>query len=81
MSLPMLAFIWQQTYFFKAIEKLRIKGNILTFQIAYKQGCEQEQGEYNYPATQTPGYQSQRKLDPLKDVSHKVTWLCRLLFD
>lgn len=39
------------------------------FQIAYKQGCEQEPGEYNYPATQTPGYQSQRKLDPLKDVS------------
>lgn len=25
--------------------------------------------EYNYPATITPGYQSQRKLDPLKDVS------------
>lgn len=44
-------------------------------QIAYKQGSEQEQGEYNYPATQTPGYQSQRKLDPLKDVSqsHKVS--------
>lgn len=39
------------------------------FKIAYKQGCEQEQGDYNYPATQTPGYQSQRKLDPLKDVS------------
>lgn len=41
----------------------------LTFQIAYKKGCEQEPGEYNYPATQTPGYRSQRKLDPLKDVS------------
>lgn len=38
-------------------------------QISYKQGCEQEQGDYNYPATMTPGYQSQRKLDPLKDVS------------
>lgn len=52
-----------------------------TFQIAYKQGCEQEQGEYNYPATQTPGYQSQRKLDPLKDVSYKVTYVCKLFFD
>uniref|UniRef100_A0A673AHS4 Nebulin-related anchoring protein n=1 Tax=Sphaeramia orbicularis TaxID=375764 RepID=A0A673AHS4_9TELE len=28
-----------------------------------------DQGEYNYPATLTPGYKSQRKLDPLKDVS------------
>lgn len=42
---------------------------IFLFQISYKQGQEQEQGEYNYPATLTPGYQSQRKLDPLKDVS------------
>lgn len=46
--------------------------SLCEFQIAYKQGCEQEQGEYNYPATQTPGYQSQRKLDPLKDVSYTV---------
>ena len=45
--------------------------NNMQFQISYKQGCEQEQGEYNYPATLTPGYQSQRKLDPLKDVSFK----------
>lgn len=52
-----------------------------TFQIAYKQGCEQEQGEYNYPATQTPGYQSQRKLDPLKEVSYKGTNVCKLFFD
>lgn len=37
-------------------------------QITYKQGCEQEQAEYNYPANLTPGYQSQRKLDPLKEV-------------
>lgn len=42
---------------------------VVFFQISYKQSCEQEQGEYNYPATLTPGYQSQRKLDPLKDVS------------
>uniref|UniRef100_A0A3Q3KPX8 LIM zinc-binding domain-containing protein n=1 Tax=Monopterus albus TaxID=43700 RepID=A0A3Q3KPX8_MONAL len=44
-----------------------MKARKLASDIAYKQGCEQEQGEYNYPATITPGYQSQRKLDPLKD--------------
>uniref|UniRef100_A0A8D3C271 Nebulin-related anchoring protein n=1 Tax=Scophthalmus maximus TaxID=52904 RepID=A0A8D3C271_SCOMX len=27
--------------------------------------------EYNYPATLTPGYQSQRKLDPLKDKNYR----------
>ena len=46
-----------------------------TQQISYKQGHENErteQGEYNYPATQTPGYQSQKKLDPLKDVSTSI---------
>ena len=46
-----------------------------TPQISYKQGYENEkteQGEYNYPATQTPGYQSQKKLDPLKDVSPSI---------
>uniref|UniRef100_A0A8C4DM20 Nebulin-related anchoring protein n=1 Tax=Dicentrarchus labrax TaxID=13489 RepID=A0A8C4DM20_DICLA len=46
-----------------------MKARKLASDISYKQGCEQEQGEYNYPATLTPGYQSQRKLDPLKDVS------------
>uniref|UniRef100_A0A668ADI7 Nebulin-related anchoring protein n=1 Tax=Myripristis murdjan TaxID=586833 RepID=A0A668ADI7_9TELE len=30
-----------------------------------------EQGEYNYPATDTPGYHSQRKLDPLKDKNYR----------
>lgn len=39
------------------------------FQISYKSEHDKEQGEYNYPATITPGYQAQRKLDPLKDVS------------
>ncbi|KAG7246477.1 hypothetical protein CRUP_020861, partial [Coryphaenoides rupestris] len=42
--------------------------------ISYKQGHESkktEQGEYNYPATQTPGYQSQKKLDPLKDKNYR----------
>lgn len=42
------------------------------FQISYKSEYEQEknvQGEYNYPATITPSYQSQKKLEPLKDVS------------
>ncbi|KAM4623432.1 nebulin-related-anchoring protein isoform 2-T2 [Polymixia lowei] len=46
----------------------------LASNISYKQGYEQdkmEQGEYNYPATLTPGYQSQRKLDPLKDKNYR----------
>lgn len=43
----------------------------LASDISYKQGTEQEQGEYNYPATLTPGYQSQRKLDPLKDKNYR----------
>ncbi|CAB1434501.1 unnamed protein product [Pleuronectes platessa] len=48
-----------------------IKARKLASDISYKQGCEQEQGEYNYPATLTPGYQSQRKLDPLKDKNYR----------
>ncbi|KAJ3607970.1 hypothetical protein NHX12_025021 [Muraenolepis orangiensis] len=47
-----------------------IKVRNLASDISYKQGYESEkmeQGEYNFPATQTPGYQCQRKLDPLKD--------------
>ncbi|KAM4715988.1 nebulin-related-anchoring protein isoform 2-T2 [Anableps anableps] len=48
-----------------------MKARKLASDIAYKQGQEQEQGEYNYPATLTPGYQSQRKLDPLKDKNYK----------
>lgn len=46
----------------------------LASNIAYKKEYEQEkteQGEYNYPATMTPGYQSQRKLDPLKDKNYR----------
>uniref|UniRef100_A0A3P9AQN1 LIM zinc-binding domain-containing protein n=1 Tax=Esox lucius TaxID=8010 RepID=A0A3P9AQN1_ESOLU len=46
----------------------------LASNIAYKQEFEQDKtdhGEYNYPATITPGYQSQRKLDPLKDKNYK----------
>lgn len=38
-------------------------------QISYKSEHEQEQGEYNYPAEITPSYQTQKKLEPLKDVS------------
>lgn len=54
--------------FYKSLVSVLMHNNIIfLFQISYKQ--EQEQGEYNYPATLTPGYQSQRKLDPLKDVS------------
>ncbi|XP_042079220.1 nebulin-related-anchoring protein isoform X1 [Haplochromis burtoni] len=43
----------------------------LASDITYKQGCEQEQAEYNYPANLTPGYQSQRKLDPLKERNYR----------
>lgn len=47
-------------------------------QIAYKSEHEQEQGEYNYPAEITPSYQTQKKLEPLKDVSliicHLFLW-------
>lgn len=48
------------------------------FQIAYKSEYDKEkteQGEYNYPATITPGYKAQRKLDPLKDVSVHILYL------
>ncbi|RVE59483.1 hypothetical protein OJAV_G00188890 [Oryzias javanicus] len=48
-----------------------MKARKLASDIAYKQGYEQEQAEYNYPATLTPGYQSQRKLDPLKDKNYR----------
>ncbi|KAL0984540.1 hypothetical protein UPYG_G00142970, partial [Umbra pygmaea] len=46
----------------------------LASNIAYKQEYEQDKtdhGEYNYPATITPGYQSQKKLDHLKDRNYK----------
>ncbi|KAM4526408.1 nebulin-related-anchoring protein isoform 2-T2 [Fundulus diaphanus] len=48
-----------------------MKAMKLASDIAYKHGHDQEQCEYNYPATLTPGYQSQRKLDPLKDKNYK----------
>ncbi|CAJ1081016.1 nebulin-related-anchoring protein isoform X1 [Xyrichtys novacula] len=48
-----------------------MKARKLASDISYKQGVEMEQGEYNYPATQTPGYKSQRKLDPLKDKNYR----------
>ncbi|KAG9338351.1 hypothetical protein JZ751_025910 [Albula glossodonta] len=51
-----------------------MKARKLASNIAYKSEYEQEknlQGEYNYPATLTPSYQAQRKLDPLKDVNYK----------
>uniref|UniRef100_A0A8C9WYI6 Nebulin-related anchoring protein n=1 Tax=Sander lucioperca TaxID=283035 RepID=A0A8C9WYI6_SANLU len=34
-----------------------MKARKLASDISYKQGCEQEQCDYNYPATLTPGYQ------------------------
>ncbi|XP_028286347.1 nebulin-related-anchoring protein isoform X2 [Parambassis ranga] len=48
-----------------------MKARKLASDITYKQGCEQDQGEYNYQATLTPGYQSQRKLDVLKDKNYR----------
>ncbi|CAB1337778.1 unnamed protein product [Coregonus sp. 'balchen'] len=50
------------------------KNTVHAMEIAYKQEYEQEKTdhvEYNYPATITPGYQSQRKLDPLKDKNYR----------
>ncbi|KAK7122489.1 hypothetical protein R3I94_019565 [Phoxinus phoxinus] len=46
----------------------------LASDISYKSEYEQEknvQGEYNYPATITPSYQSQKKLEPLKDKNYR----------
>ncbi|XP_051522836.1 nebulin-related-anchoring protein isoform X2 [Myxocyprinus asiaticus] len=46
----------------------------LASNIAYKSEYEQEknvQGEYNYPATITPSYQTQKKLEPLKDKNYR----------
>lgn len=48
-----------------------MKARKLASDITYKQGCVQEQGEYNYPANLTPSYQSQRKLDPLKEKNYR----------
>ncbi|KAG7248384.1 hypothetical protein CRUP_022775, partial [Coryphaenoides rupestris] len=56
----------------KTIHAMKVRK--LASDISYKQGHESkktEQGEYNYPATQTPGYQSQKKLDPLKDKNYR----------
>ncbi|KAA0725070.1 Nebulin-related-anchoring protein [Triplophysa tibetana] len=49
----------------------------LASDIAYKSEYEQEknvQGEYNYPANITPSYQSQKKLEPLKDLNYKANY-------
>ncbi|XP_072523449.1 nebulin-related-anchoring protein [Salminus brasiliensis] len=46
----------------------------LASNIAYKSEYEQEkteQGEYNYPADITPSYQTQKKLEPLKDKNYR----------
>lgn len=48
-----------------------LKAGKLASDIVYKQGSEQEHGEYNYQATLTPGYQSQKKLEPLKDKNYR----------
>ncbi|TSK14755.1 Nebulin-related-anchoring protein [Bagarius yarrelli] len=46
----------------------------LASNIAYKSEYEQEQGEYNYPAEITPSYQTQKKLEPLKDLNYKADY-------
>uniref|UniRef100_A0A8C1UU40 Nebulin-related anchoring protein n=1 Tax=Cyprinus carpio TaxID=7962 RepID=A0A8C1UU40_CYPCA len=49
----------------------------LASDIAYKSEYEQDkhvQSEYNYPATITPSYQSQKKLEPLKDLNYKANY-------
>ncbi|XP_030629117.1 nebulin-related-anchoring protein isoform X2 [Chanos chanos] len=46
----------------------------LASNIAYKSEYEQEKSEhceYHYPATITPSYQTQRKLEPLRDVNYR----------
>nr|XP_057917669.1 nebulin-related-anchoring protein isoform X2 [Doryrhamphus excisus] len=48
-----------------------MKARKLASDITYKQGHDQDQGEYTYQATLTPGYRSQRKLDPLKDKNYR----------
>ncbi|XP_051925282.1 nebulin-related-anchoring protein [Hippocampus zosterae] len=48
-----------------------MKVRTLASDISYKQGREQDHGEYTYQATLTPGYRSQRKLDPLKDKNYR----------
>ncbi|KAK2884741.1 hypothetical protein Q8A73_021215 [Channa argus] len=48
-----------------------MKARKLASDISYKQGHEQEQSECHYQATLTPGYQSQKKLDPLKDKNYR----------
>ncbi|XP_048843572.1 nebulin-related-anchoring protein isoform X2 [Brienomyrus brachyistius] len=51
-----------------------MKARKLASNIAYKSDYEQEkaeQTEYNYPATNTPSYYTQKKLEPLKDVNYR----------
>ncbi|XP_058841339.1 nebulin-related-anchoring protein isoform X1 [Acipenser ruthenus] len=46
----------------------------LASNIAYKSDYENdknEQTDYNYPATMTPSYKTQKKLEPLKDVNYR----------
>ncbi|XP_037134487.1 nebulin-related-anchoring protein isoform X1 [Syngnathus acus] len=48
-----------------------MKARTLASDISYKQGHDQDQTEYTYQATLTPGYRCQRKLDPLKDKNYR----------
>ncbi|XP_041124383.1 nebulin-related-anchoring protein isoform X5 [Polyodon spathula] len=49
----------------------------LASSIAYKSDYENdknEQTDYNYPATMTPSYKTQKKLEPLKDLNYRAQY-------
>nr|XP_015202884.1 PREDICTED: nebulin-related-anchoring protein isoform X2 [Lepisosteus oculatus] len=56
----------------RTLHAMKVKN--LASNIAYKSEYEHEKSEhadYNYPATMTPSYETQRKLEPLKDVNYR----------
>ncbi|XP_017338644.1 nebulin-related-anchoring protein isoform X3 [Ictalurus punctatus] len=53
----------------KTLHAMKVRN--LASDIAYKSEYEQEHGEYNYPAEITPSYQTQKKLEPLKDKNYR----------
>ncbi|XP_066548934.1 nebulin-related-anchoring protein [Amia ocellicauda] len=56
----------------RTLHAMKVKN--LASNIAYKSDYEHEKSEhadYNYPATMTPSYETQRKLEPLKDVNYR----------
>ncbi|XP_039631959.1 nebulin-related-anchoring protein isoform X2 [Polypterus senegalus] len=56
----------------KTLHAIKVKN--LASNVAYKSDYEQDknsQVEYNYPATMTPSYLTQKKLEPLKDLNYR----------